>query len=56
MAREFAENQVQPRVAEMERTGQFPVDLVRPMAEAGLFGVTVPAEYGGLGSGYVARL
>ncbi|HEY3316445.1 MAG TPA: acyl-CoA dehydrogenase family protein, partial [Bacillota bacterium] len=55
-AREFAETEIEPRVAEMEKTGQFPMELVKPMAEAGFFGVTVPTQYGGLGLGYVARL
>ncbi len=55
-AREFAENEVAPRVAEMEKTGRFPMELIKPMGEAGFFGVTIPVEYGGLGLGYVARL
>ena len=52
-AREFAQTQLQPRVTrayldEAEDPGIFP-----EMGAAGLLGLTIPEEYGGLGAGYV---
>jgi alkylation response protein AidB-like acyl-CoA dehydrogenase len=53
--REFAENELPPRMEGMEDSGDFPVDLLKPMAEVGITGVLTPQEYGGVGLGYVAR-
>jgi len=55
-AREFAETQVAPRVAEMEETGEVSDAVVKAMAEAEMMALTIPEEYGGLGLGYTARL
>jgi len=55
-AREFAEELVAPRVAEMERTREPPLDLFRAMGERGFIGITIPPEYGGTGLGHLARL
>lgn len=56
MARQFAEEIVAPRVAELERTREPPVDIFRAMGEQGLLGITVPPEYGGTGLGHLARM
>ena len=53
-AREFAAKEVLPRAADIDRTAEFPAELVRRMAGMGYFGLAYPAEYGGSGSGYVA--
>ena len=53
--REFAENEVTPKMGVMEETGKFPLELLKPMAELGIMGVITPAEYDGVGLGYVAR-
>lgn len=50
LAREFAEREVAPRAAEIDRTDEFPWDLYRRMAELDLLGMTVPPEYGGAGA------
>ncbi len=55
-AREFAEEVIAPRVAEMERTREPPMDIFRAMGERGFLGITVPPEYGGTGLGHVARM
>jgi len=55
-AREFAETQVAPHVAEMEKTGEVSQAVVKALAEADMMGLTVAEEYGGLGLGYVARM
>ncbi len=39
------------RATEADRTGEFPVEHVRTLSEAGLLGLNVPVEYGGLGGG-----
>ena len=54
MVREFAEREVAPRAAEIDRTDEFPWDLYRRMGELGLLGMTVPPEYGGAGADTVS--
>ena len=39
------------RAAEADRSGEFPLEHVRTISEAGLLGLTVPVAYGGLGGG-----
>lgn len=52
MVRSFAAKEVAPRAAQMDETGEFPVDLVKKMGELGLMGVDIPEEYGGAGMNY----
>jgi short/branched chain acyl-CoA dehydrogenase len=54
LCRDFAENEVAPRAEEMDRNEQFPYDLVRKMAELGLFGLPFPEQYGGAGGDTVS--
>ncbi|HXE71148.1 MAG TPA: acyl-CoA dehydrogenase [Candidatus Nitrosotenuis sp.] len=49
MVADFAAEHVAPRAAYYDRTGEFPWDNIRKMAELGLMGVMVPPEYGGAG-------
>ena len=51
--RAFARERVAPRAAEIDRTAEFPWDLVREMSKMGLLGVCLPEEYGGAGQSYV---
>ncbi|MFH1597367.1 MAG: acyl-CoA dehydrogenase family protein [Pseudomonadota bacterium] len=53
--REFAESEITPRIEAMEETGEFPVDLLQPMAKLGITGIIAPPEYNGIGLGYMAR-
>jgi alkylation response protein AidB-like acyl-CoA dehydrogenase len=48
MVRAFAEKEVKPRAAEIDRTDEFPRDLHRRMAELGLLAMTLPERYGGV--------
>ena len=47
IAREFAEKEVLPRAAEIDRKGKFPLDIVKRMGELKLFGLPFPEKYGG---------
>ncbi|MEE9466548.1 MAG: acyl-CoA dehydrogenase family protein, partial [Candidatus Neomarinimicrobiota bacterium] len=54
MVREFAKNEVEPVARELDKTGEFPSELVARMGELGLMGIPVPEEYGGGGFDTVA--
>jgi len=54
--RNFAEREIAPRAAEIDRTDQFPMDLWRKLGDLGVLGVTVGDEYGGAGMGYLAHM
>ncbi len=47
--RRFVEREVIPSAIELERADTFPAEIVEGMKQLGLFGVTIPEEYGGLG-------
>jgi butyryl-CoA dehydrogenase len=47
--RRFVAKDVIPSATVLEHADEFPADLVATMRELGLFGVTIPEEYGGLG-------
>jgi len=50
--RNFAEKEVAPLAAEIDRDERFPSESFRKLAAMGLLGITVPAELGGAGAGY----
>jgi alkylation response protein AidB-like acyl-CoA dehydrogenase len=47
--RRFVANEVLPVASDLEHHDRFPDDIVHQMRDLGLFGVTIPEEYGGLG-------
>lgn len=53
VVRDFAVTSIAPRAAEMDATGEFPVDLVHAMGDLGLFGLPFPEDLGGGGSDYL---
>jgi alkylation response protein AidB-like acyl-CoA dehydrogenase len=55
VVRDFAESEIEPRVEAMEQTGEFPVELLKPMARIGITGIITPEAFGGAGLGYLAR-
>jgi alkylation response protein AidB-like acyl-CoA dehydrogenase len=48
-ARRFAEDRIRPRAGELDESEAFPADIYDEMAKLGLFGITVPDDYGGAG-------
>ena len=54
--RAFAEEEITPRAAEIDRSDQFPMDLWRKMGDLGVLGITVPEAYGGANMGYLAHM
>jgi isovaleryl-CoA dehydrogenase len=54
--RAFAETEIAPRAAEIDRSDQFPMDLWRKLGALGVLGITVPEEYGGADMGYLAHM
>ena len=49
LVRQFTDEQIIPVASEYERTDTFPDEIVDGLRELGIFGFTVPEEYGGLG-------
>jgi alkylation response protein AidB-like acyl-CoA dehydrogenase len=49
MVRRFADEQILPNAGRLDRADEFPTEIVAQMRELGLFGVTIPEEYGGMG-------
>lgn len=56
LAKSIAKEKIEPRAMEVDRTGEFPWDNVKIMAENGLFGVHVPEAYGGAGSDMISHV
>ncbi len=54
--REFAQAEIAPRAAEIDRNDQFPMDLWRKFGDLGVLGITVPEQYGGADMGYLAHM
>jgi len=52
-ARKLARGQIAERAAEIDRSEQYPWDNVALLREAGFFGMTIPAAYGGRGASYL---
>ena len=51
LARKIADEKVLPVRQELDEKEEFPWEMMKVLADAGLFGVAIPEEYGGVGGG-----
>jgi alkylation response protein AidB-like acyl-CoA dehydrogenase len=54
MAREFAEREIAPAVAEYDRAERFPIEIARQMGQLGMLGGVIPEQYGGAGMDHLS--
>ncbi|HET6728054.1 MAG TPA: acyl-CoA dehydrogenase family protein, partial [Jiangellaceae bacterium] len=47
--RSFVDKEILPVATELEHADEYPTKIVEGLKELGLFGITIPEEYGGLG-------
>jgi len=53
---EFAKRELKPKAQELDRTGEFPRDIIKKIADLGLIGIVIPPEYEGSNMGHLARM
>ena len=51
LARKIAEEKIRPVAAKYDQTEEYPWEIIKIIGEADLFGLFIPAEYGGMGVG-----
>ena len=49
MVRQFVDQEILPVATELEHRDEYPTKIVEGLKELGIFGLTIPEEYGGLG-------
>ncbi|MEW9550278.1 acyl-CoA dehydrogenase family protein [Nonomuraea sp. NPDC050783] len=52
--RAFVDKEILPVAVEWEHSGRYPTEIVEKMKQMGLFGLSVPEEYGGMGADMVS--
>ena len=53
--RKFAQEEIAPKSAEVDRSNDFPMELWEMMGNLGLHGITISEEFGGVDMGYLAH-
>jgi alkylation response protein AidB-like acyl-CoA dehydrogenase len=56
MCKRFAEKDIKPVAAWLDKTHEHPAELCQKMGELGLMGIAIPEEYGGAGMDYVSYM
>lgn len=56
MVKDFREKEIDPLAEELDKNPRIPDDLLKKYADLGLFGMALPPEYDGTGSGYFAHI
>ena len=51
MVRKFVENEITPKAAQYDQSGEFPTEVIKKAWELGIMNITVPEKFGGLGLG-----
>ena len=52
--RDFVDREIRPVAHEWEKDGTYPAPIVETMKQMGLFGITIPGEYGGMDADLVS--
>jgi alkylation response protein AidB-like acyl-CoA dehydrogenase len=52
LVRTIAQKELKPLAPRWDRSHEFPWDSIRALGEAGVLGLTIPEEYGGVGGGW----
>src|SRR5579859_6240686 len=48
-ARDFAQREIAPKAAELDKSGRWPAEIVKRMGQLGFLGISIPEEHGGAG-------
>lgn len=56
LVQDWAQRRLKPMAAAIDQSNQFPPELWPELGDLGLLGITVPADYGGAGMGYLAHV
>ncbi|MDQ0339379.1 alkylation response protein AidB-like acyl-CoA dehydrogenase [Caldalkalibacillus uzonensis] len=56
MVREFAQNEIAPVVEHMDRTDEFPRQILNKMGQLGLMGIPIPEDWGGSGADFISYI
>jgi alkylation response protein AidB-like acyl-CoA dehydrogenase len=54
MTRKFVDDVVAPKAEELDKSGEYPYDIMDQMADLGMMGIPFPERYGGSGGDWVA--
>lgn len=49
IAADIVKKELEPKVAELDKNGEFPMDVFHKLLDAGFYGMDIPEQYGGLG-------
>ena len=56
LAQQIAEERIKPVRAHYDETGEFPHDVMKALAQADMFSLIMPEEYGGMGGGCMEQV